>query len=86
VAKKNRKKIIEIQTNNYLAKIQFIKSKTWYSLTKTKISMINRSLRISEIQLNQINLKKKNLILMYFKTTKKRIPEKKSNINLQKIR
>jgi len=86
VAKKKRKKIKDIQTNNYLAKIQFIKSKTWYSLTKTKISMMNHSLRISEIQINQIDPKKKNLIFMYFKTTKKRILEKKSNINLQKIR
>ena len=48
--------------------------------------MMNHLLKIKEIQTNQINLKKKNSISMYSKTTKKRIPEKKSNINPQKIR
>jgi len=86
VVKKKKKKTKDIQTNNYLAKILFTKFKTWYSQIKTRISMMNHLLRIKEIQTNQINLKKKNSISMYFKTTKKRIPEKKSNINPQKIR
>jgi hypothetical protein len=60
VAKKKRKKIKDIQTNNYLVKILFIKSKTWYSPTKMKISMMNRLLRINVIQTNQTDLKKKN--------------------------
>ena len=86
MVKKKKKKTKDIQTNNYLAKIQFTKFKTWYSQTKTRISMMNHLLRINEIQTNQINLKKKNSISMYSKTTKKRIQEKKSNINPQKIR
>ena len=86
MVKKKRKKIKDIQTNNYLGKIQFIKSKTWYSQIKTKISMMNHLLSINVIQTNQINLIKKNLISMYCKTIIKRIQEKKNNINLQKIR
>ena len=60
VAKKKRKKIKDIQTNNYLVKILFIKSKTWYSPTKMKISMMNHLLRINVIRTNQTDLKKKN--------------------------